>query len=326
VKATGARSGEFSTLKGAKVGASTYSAQYNEHTVVLGTKLSAPGNTTPPSIPPSATTGTTITCETGAWTGSPEFTFEWLRDGAPIPGQVGQTYTLTEADAGHSIICRVTGKNGAGSSQAESNALVPTPAAPANGTPSIPSSAVTGTTIKCEPGSWSGAPSFSFEWLRDGSAIAGAHAQTYTIPDGDAGHSLVCRVTATNAGGAAHALSNTLVPTLKPAPIPKGGPPPTPVAITQIASLPSAKACVSKRHFTIHLLHVKSSRIVTAAVQLNGRTVRTVKGRSLGLPIDLRGLPKGTFTVAIVTTDAHGKKRIGKRRYHTCVAGKHGHR
>jgi hypothetical protein len=72
----------------------------------------------------------------------------------------------------------------------------------------------------------------------------------------------------------------------------------------------------------IHLLHVKSGRIVSATIQLNGHTIRAVRGSGLTVPVDLRGLPKGTFTVAIITTDASGKRLIGKRRFHTCVPAK----
>ena len=56
-----------------------------------------------------------------------------------------------------------------------------------------------------------------------------------------------------------------------------------------------------------------------AQIKLNGKTTRTVRGAALGLPIDLRGLPKGRFCVEIVTTDRAGKRLVGKRRYRTCV-------
>ena len=49
-------------------------------------------------------------------------------------------------------------------------------------------------------------------------------------------------------------------------------------------------------------------------IELNGRTVRALKGRALAVPVDLRGLPKGTFTVAIITTEAHGHSWATVRR------------
>ena len=98
--------------------------------------------------------------------------------------------------------------------------------------------------------------------------------------------------------------------------------PPAVVAITQIATLPPKKACVSRRRFRIHLRNVKGNKIVRAQVKLNGKTTRSVKGKALSLPIDLRGLPKGRFRVEIVTTDKSGKRVVGRRTYRTCVPGK----
>lgn len=59
--------------------------------------------------------------------------------------------------------------------------------------------------LSCDPdaGGWSGAPTFSYQWLRDGAPIAGATGVSYSIADADAGHTLACQVTGTNAGGSA---------------------------------------------------------------------------------------------------------------------------
>jgi hypothetical protein len=91
------------------------------------------------------------------------------------------------------------------------------------------------------------------------------------------------------------------------------------VPITQVATLPSPKRCVSRRRFRIKLRSVRGNPVVKAEIRLNGKTKRRVNGRALSLPIDLRGLPKGRWTVEIITTDAKGKRVVGKRRYRTCV-------
>lgn len=51
-------------------------------------------------------------------------------------------------------------------------------------------------------------PTYTYRWLRDGMPIDGAVSSTYTPVAGDATHSLVCEVTATNTQGAASANSN----------------------------------------------------------------------------------------------------------------------
>ena len=94
-------------------------------------------------------------------------------------------------------------------------------------------------------------------------------------------------------------------------------PPAKPVPITQLATLPSPHVCVSRRHFPIHLKGVKG--IVKAVIKLTGVPARTVKGKALGLPIDLRGLPKGKVVVRITVTTKAGKRLVGKRTYHTCA-------
>src|SRR5205807_8940430 len=49
----------------------------------------------------------------------------------------------------------------------------PPPPKPTNTVaPSIPTSATEGDTITCLPGTWTGSPTFVFEWRRDGAPIA----------------------------------------------------------------------------------------------------------------------------------------------------------
>ncbi|WP_040389328.1 hypothetical protein, partial [Cardiobacterium valvarum] len=40
--------------------------------------------------------------------------YQWLRDGQPISGQTGSSYTLAKDDAGHKISVRATYKDNAG--------------------------------------------------------------------------------------------------------------------------------------------------------------------------------------------------------------------
>jgi len=66
--------------------------------------------------------------------------------------------------------------------------------------PAITGVALPGRTLSCSTGSWSGSPiGFSYEFRRDGAAIDGATAATYTPTAGDTGHALTCVVTAHDA-------------------------------------------------------------------------------------------------------------------------------
>lgn len=92
-----------------------------------------PVNITAPAIAPagSAAVGSVLTCSNGTWTGLPNvFIYAWLRDGSPIGGATQQSYTVTAADAGHKLSCRVTATNRAGSGMATSAAVTPSVAPP----------------------------------------------------------------------------------------------------------------------------------------------------------------------------------------------------
>jgi hypothetical protein len=213
--------------------------------------------------------------------------------------------------------------------------LLPPPAMVNTAAPAVAGSGTTGETLTCGEGAWRYpvTAGLSRQWLRNGQPIDGATGPSYTIGAADAGTTITCRVTAANQSGPASSESaGVSVPAAPPAPPPATVPPPratpspppvpAPVAITKLATLPSPKACVSRRRFPIRLRGVKANKIVRAQIKLNRKQVRNLTGKALGLPIDLRGLPKGRFTVEIVTTDSAGKRLVGKRTYRTCIAKK----
>ena len=65
-----------------------------------------------------------------------------------------------------------------------------------------------GSTLTCTDGTWTGSPTLTRTWLRSGSPVPGASASTYAVTSNDAGRTLRCRVTASNASGSADADSN----------------------------------------------------------------------------------------------------------------------
>jgi beta-glucanase (GH16 family) len=105
----------------------------------------------------------------------------------------------------------------------------------ASGTPEV------GRALGCSPGSWTGdpAPTFAYEWLSDGAPIAGATGTAYTVQSADQGHTLSCRVTATNTVGTATALSDVLAIGLPPPPA-SPAPPSRPLVGSGPAALATA--------------------------------------------------------------------------------------
>lgn len=73
--------------------------------------------------------------------------------------------------------------------------------------PSIAGVLTQGSVLTALPGAWSGNPTFTFQWKRDGTNIAGATGATYTLVAGDATRSISVAVTGTNPAGNASATS-----------------------------------------------------------------------------------------------------------------------
>ena len=79
--------------------------------------------------------------------------------------------------------------------------------------PALSGTAQEGQTLTCSTGTWSGSPTYTYQWKRNGSNITSATNSTYTLVTADVGQSIKCTVTATNFIGSANADSNTVTPT-----------------------------------------------------------------------------------------------------------------
>ncbi len=108
----------------------------NSGKVMVGTPVPAPPvNTSLPVASGASVSGQTLSCSNGSWTGypPPTFTYQWLRDGAPIGGASTSAYVVQAADQGHGLSCQVTASNSAGSESATSNTLQVPPAQASGG-------------------------------------------------------------------------------------------------------------------------------------------------------------------------------------------------
>jgi hypothetical protein len=86
-----------------------------------------------------------------------------------------------------------------------------------------------------------------------------------------------------------------------------------------VLQVPSNKACLSKRHFKIHIRKIRGLTYISENVFLGGKSVGKVSGPRLATGVDLRGLPQGTFTIKIIVLTGDGRVIQGKRTYHTCA-------
>lgn len=77
--------------------------------------------------------------------------------------------------------------------------------------PHVMGNGVVGDTLSCTMGNWTGEPTgYAYQWQRDGADIAETD-DSYAIVAADAGHSLACVVTASNAIGSTTAPASNAV-------------------------------------------------------------------------------------------------------------------
>ena len=115
-----------------------------------------------------------------------------------------------------------------------------------------------------------------------------------------------------------------------PAPPPVATPPVTippppaaaPPTVAQLLSLPSSRRCASRRKFTVRVRREIRGTVKRVTIFINGRRVKTVTGSRIGLPIDLRGLPKGRIRVRLRVELTDGRVATDTRRYRTCATKK----
>jgi uncharacterized repeat protein (TIGR01451 family) len=75
-----------------------------------------PANIDRPFITGVPTPGKTVTCDLGEWTPDTGLTptFQWFKNGIPIPGETDSTYLVSPTDDGAEITCQVTMTNAEG--------------------------------------------------------------------------------------------------------------------------------------------------------------------------------------------------------------------
>jgi hypothetical protein len=186
--------------------------------------MPAPTNTALPAVSGAATQGQTLNTSNGTWTGNPTFTYQWQdcnTSGASctnISGATGTNYALTANDAGHTIRSVVTGANAGGSAKATSNQTATVassaPAAPTNtALPTISGTATQGQALTVSNGSWTGNPTFTYQWQDCNTSgasctnISGATSNSHTLTANEVGDTVRAIVTGTNAGGSASSTS-----------------------------------------------------------------------------------------------------------------------
>ncbi|MCG8002760.1 MAG: cadherin domain-containing protein [Candidatus Thiodiazotropha lotti] len=135
--------------------------------------------------------------------------YQWQRDGVDITGATASTYTLGDADVGATITVVASYTDGQGTPESVTSGSVG-PVANINdapvGVPTITGTVEEDQTLTADTSGISdadGLGAFSYQWLRDGVAISGATASTYTLGDLDVSTQISVQVSFTDGYGMA---------------------------------------------------------------------------------------------------------------------------
>jgi VCBS repeat-containing protein len=121
------------------------------------------------------------------------FSYQWLRNGVSIAGASAASYVLGDADVGGRISVQVSYSDGYGTAELVTSTQT---VAVANvndlptGVPTISGAVTEDQTLTADVSAISdadGLGAFNYQWLRDGIAITGASASSYTLGDADVG-------------------------------------------------------------------------------------------------------------------------------------------
>ena len=282
----------------------------------VGRSQSAPTNTKEPAILYAypIQVGSSLTGEKGSWKNADRFVFQWLRCNdngescKKIGNATGTTYTVVNADEGHTIRLDVTAKNADGNTTARANATgqVPKkPGAPVElSPPTISGQAVVGETLTATTGKWKGNQpiSYTFKWQSCTPNLSscpanGGSGNTYTVKGADTGKRLRVKVIAKNNTGQSAALSD---PTAKVTEAGGGG--------GGGGSSVPASSLVAGDRLIVDAVHFSPNPVTSKSTPIQVRiTVKDNKGKLVrGALVSMVSTPVVTSSPTPAETDSNG--------------------
>jgi len=153
----------------------------------------------PPAISGTAQVDSTLTASPGTWS-QPGLTYayQWMRDGVPVPGATGATFTPGPDDVDNPVTVAVTASK-TGYSPATSTsaptAKVALGVVSGISKPAISGTAKVGSALTASPGTWSKPDlTYTYQWYANGTEITGATGKSFNPTSHERGSKLAVRV------------------------------------------------------------------------------------------------------------------------------------
>ena len=149
------------------------------------------------------------------------FSYQWLRDGTAIEGEIASSYTSTASDIGKALSVTVSYTDSKGATESIASAATEKIANvndPVIGSVDISGILEESEVLIADASSLSdldGLGTFSYQWLQDGLAISGATNSTYTTNNSDIGKVISVTVTYTDGYGTVESISSSAIRAIK---------------------------------------------------------------------------------------------------------------
>jgi hypothetical protein len=160
-------------------------------------------STPTPTVTGKARPNHRLTAKVRTWAPAPvTLSFQWLRDGAPIPGATGLKYKVQTADGGARLSIQVTGsKPGYASVSKVSKTTKMVPRTKLKtATPTIGGTPQVGSTLTAKSSKWTSGTTLTHQWFRSGKKVTDATGPSYVLTSLDQGTKITVKITGTKQG------------------------------------------------------------------------------------------------------------------------------
>ena len=153
--------------------------------------------TSTPAIVGKVAVGSKLTAKVSAWSPKASFTYQWYSNGKAIRGATKSTFTPTRAQAGTTLVVKVTGSKSGYLTVSKYSVGKKVPLLTLTvGSTWINGPTRVGGTLKVTPGASHPVTTVkTYQWYANGNAISGATSSTYKVKAADKGKRITVKVT-----------------------------------------------------------------------------------------------------------------------------------